>query len=231
MAKKINHYTLMHSEHLVFLSHHVHQFLKKRIGFSADATVIPHGFLQVQGVMPIERNLPERLTLLFLGRVCQYKGVDMFLDSLQYLNAERINQCVIAGQLTQDQKPLKDRQTPIPVQWVDKWLSEEEMAHYLQRADILVLPYREATQSGVVTLGISSGLPMVMTRVGGLVEQCNEEESIFVEPNAKSLALGLNELSTNSEKYLQLQKKLEHKRKNGSWSALASDLLDCINRE
>ena len=227
--KIINNYVLHHSDHLIFLTQHVRTFLKEKIGFTASSSVIPHGQILIEGVIPKKRKAPERASLLFLGRVCHYKGVDILLDALKYIPTEKIKEIVIAGEVVSDQQLLKSFTSPVPIRWEDRWLDEIEMAEELNRSDILILPYREATQSGVMTIGISSGTPMVSTNVGGLVEQCDQLECHFVLPTPESLGTGITNLLSSTQLYEELQVHMENKRKSLNWNSIASEILTCIN--
>jgi len=67
---------------------------------------------------------------------------------------------------------------------VNRWISDTEVANFFRRADVLVAPYREASQSGVIPIACALGLPVVATRVGGLIEQVEDGKTgLLVEPN------------------------------------------------
>jgi glycosyltransferase involved in cell wall biosynthesis len=104
------------------------------------------------------------------------------------------------------------------------WLSEERMAALLNSHDVLILPYNSATQSGMVTLGISAAIPMICTSVGGLVEQLSENEAIWVEPNPESLLKGIRFISQNPVAYEAILQKLLEKKKHFSWTEPARQL-------
>lgn len=226
--KWINRITLDQSDQLIFLTEYVRDFLKQRVGYRAQCRVIPHGIIRVEGACPKIKSHPKKFNLLFLGRICQYKGVDLLMDALQYLDANQIASIVIAGEVNDLQKHLKQKSTRIPVKWMDKWLTEQEMSEQLSNAHILVLPYREATQSGVMTIGIASGLPMVCTKTGGLREQCNETECLFVDSHAKAIAEGIQRYIDFPEAYQSIQHALEIKRRSLSWDIIANDIVEFI---
>jgi len=96
----------------------------------------------------------------------------------------------------------------------NKWLNNNEVAQLLKESDILILPYKEASQSGVIPMGIAAAIPMVCTRVGGLPEQLNEDEAVLVESNVKALKEGINQLIHDSNLYENLSKKMEKHRKS-----------------
>ena len=74
----------------------------------------------------------------------------------------------------------------------NRWVPEDEIGTLIAWSDVLVLPYREASRSGVVPAAIAAGRFVVSTRVGGLVEQLDGEAAgTLCEPDASSLAAAL----------------------------------------
>ena len=65
----------------------------------------------------------------------------------------------------------------------NRWIDDEEVSEIIQQIDFLVLPYIDASQSGVIPLAYSFEKPVIATNVGGLSEQVTEETGILVEPN------------------------------------------------
>lgn len=194
------------SHHIIVLS----EFVKSQLPSSVQnkAIVIPHPVLmKAQDV--IIRKLPSQPSLLFLGRIAYYKGIDLLLEAVKDFPKEKISKLTIAG------LPMMDLDLPItqfPIHLHQKWLSDEEIQELLYKHDILILPYREASQSGVVTLGIASAIPMIISKIGGLIEQLPEHEAIWVDPNPESIRNGIVKLIENPDLYLQLHDMLRAKR-------------------
>ena len=220
----INYATIIHSEQLIFLTNHVYHYLKSKINFSAKCHIIPHGPIKIKGVNTNREEPNGGFNLLFLGRVCHYKGVDLLIESLSSLPTEMIKSCTIAGEVSSDQKHLKDSPCPINITWIDKWLLESEIAEQINKADLLVLPYREATQSGVMSIGISSNLPMLSTKVGGLIEQCSTDECYYVDPNPKAIANGIKKVISSPDFYKNSLLHLQKKNETINWSFIASQI-------
>jgi glycosyltransferase involved in cell wall biosynthesis len=209
-----------HSHRLVFLSEYAKDRVQEKIGFKSESAVIPHGVLDAQtssntNSNEVLRSYPNKFKLLFLGRILHYKGVDLLLEALPMLDPNKINGLTIAGKVD---KNLAIHQHTPQVSWIDRWLEPEEMNQLLADAHILVLPYREATQSGLVTLGISTNIPMVCTRVGALPEQLSEDECVFADAHPEGLANGLTKLMNDAELYEKCQSRLIEKKKNLCWS-------------
>jgi glycosyltransferase involved in cell wall biosynthesis len=124
----------------------------------------------VQAVTKRQPQGGEAKRLLFLGRLMKYKGLSMFLDAVELLLKENIAVSVgVFGEGNIDDSLPRLRKLGAEV--VNRWLSSDEIADTLNRFDVMVLPYLEASQSGVAATAFGAGLPVVATPVGGLVEQ------------------------------------------------------------
>jgi D-inositol-3-phosphate glycosyltransferase len=127
-------------------------------------------------------------TLLFFGNIARYKGLHCLVEA--FIGAVREDSCyrlIIAGrpkgsneyweeiQVTIDRSGVSDR----VVQCIE-YVPDEETEAYFKAADVLVLPYTEIFQSGVLFLGYNFGLPAVATDVGSLKEEIVEGRTGFV---------------------------------------------------
>ncbi len=208
------------ADELIFLSRHVAETVNQRIGFSGKAHIIPHGILRAGGDPPT-RKLTVLPRLLFLGRIARYKGVDMLIEAVEGLDAHSYNYLTIAGMVVNPPAALGN---PEKVRWIRGWLPEKEIIHLLNTHDILILPYTEASQSGILTLGIGAAIPMVCTRVGGLPEQLGDNEAVWTEPTAAGIRAGIEMLLSQPELYDQIHAALKRKRTNTGWG-MAAELL------
>lgn len=211
--QKLLNFCIQKADKIVFLSEYVEKLTTKEIGFTSLSAVIPHPLLNVNLPAPKKRELPAQPALLFLGRVVDYKGIDLLLEALEGIPENKISRLTIAGR-EYNSLTLKYPEN-IPVERINRWLTDEELADLLNCHDILVLPYKEASQSGIITLGIASAIPMICTRVGGLKEQLTEKEAIFAEPTVEAIRSAVLELCCNPELYSDIHSRLKLKRDVG----------------
>jgi glycosyltransferase involved in cell wall biosynthesis len=160
----------------VVLSDHVGRVLRARHQESMDRiTVAPCGpFSQFTDtrrgcVGAVERPAPRRL--LFFGRIVAYKGLDLLLDAYGQLKGIHPDLSLAIygdGDLT----PYRAAIDALPDVTVEnRYIPEAELPGILEQSDLIVLPYREASQSGVMVLAEAAGVPVVGTPTGALVEQ------------------------------------------------------------
>jgi glycosyltransferase involved in cell wall biosynthesis len=159
---------------LIVLSDHVGRAAQKLFDFPADRIrTVKHGAFPFGSGDVRMRTFPHSrpVRLLFLGRIVKYKGLDLLLDAYSLLRARGAAvELDIVG--SGDLGPHKAQLSKLMgISIINKWLDEEEIAKALARADLVVLPYIEASQSGVAASALAAAVPIVATPVGGLVEQ------------------------------------------------------------
>ena len=143
----------------------------------ADVTVLPHPLYSHFGEkLPrkeAEKALglaPGKKAILFFGLIREYKGLDILLEAFRDLPEDY--QLIVAGepygsferyQRILDTLPGKDR-----VHLFLHYVKDSEVKRYFSAADVTVLPYRSATQSGISSVSYHFEVPMIVTDVGGL---------------------------------------------------------------
>lgn len=136
--------------------------------------------------VPRARHMPPRL--LFLGRIMPYKGLSLFVETVEKLRDAGLEiSCGVYGEGAMNDYAA--RLAACGAEIVNRWLSEDEMAEVLSRYDVLIASHTEASQSGVVAAALGAGLPAVVTPVGGLVEQIRDGETGIVADAVSAEAL------------------------------------------
>lgn len=125
--------------------------------------------------------------LLFFGIVRPYKGLLDLLDALPAVLQQCSVTLLVVGEIWGSIQVYRRRVAELgldaQVQFVDRYVSNDEAAMYFAAADLVVLPYREATGSGALQLAFGLGVPVVATRTGGLAEAVVDGDTGFlVEP-------------------------------------------------
>lgn len=130
--------------------------------------------------------------ILMFGRLLPYKGLDLLAAALPQVG--RTIECCVVGQ-GPDSPELRALSGLPHVSVENRWVPEDELPQLVAWADIVVLPYREASQSGVGALAIASGRYVVATRVGGLIEQfADDTQAILCEPDPAAIAKALDHI-------------------------------------
>jgi glycosyltransferase involved in cell wall biosynthesis len=124
--------------------------------------------------------------LLFFGLVRPYKGLDVLLRALALVRQHLPVRLLVVGEFYQDRGPtdalVRELHLGDAVTIVDRYVPNEEVETWFLAADLLVMPYRHATQSAIAQIGLSFERPVLVTRVGGLPEAIDEGRTGFVVP-------------------------------------------------
>ncbi|MFM7736656.1 MAG: glycosyltransferase [Alphaproteobacteria bacterium] len=171
------------------------------LGVRAPVAVLRHP-VPVRNVQRRERaaariflRVPEdEILFLFFGYVRPYKGVDLLFDALARLApAGPPWRAIVAGEWYVDRASADARVARPPlagrVHLVDRYVPDAEAADLFAASDVVVLPYRDGTQSGVVPLAWAHGRPVVTTAVGGLPEAVDDGATGLLVPPGDARAL------------------------------------------
>ena len=133
---------------------------------------------------------PDAVNLLFFGLIRPYKGLEDLLQVFNELSRQEVQGlwltvvgetwegCTAPSRLIET-SPHSDRIT-----FVNEYVPDQVVASAFAHADVVVLPYRRSSSSGILHVAMSYGLPIVVTSVGGLPEAASGYDgAIFVPPN------------------------------------------------
>ena len=145
--------------------------------------------------------------ILFFGFIRDYKGLDLLLKSFAKLSIKNKSiKLIVAGEFYTDSKPyfdlIKINQLDEFVIMHNNFIPDEKVADYFCASDIVVQPYKNATQSGVTQIAYHFNKPMIVTDVGGLAEIIPDGKvGYVVKPDSEKLAEAISKFfDLNKEK-------------------------------
>jgi len=180
---------------------------------------------------------PDASVALFFGFVRPYKGLAYLVDALpQVLDQVPKFHLLVAGEFWESAAEHELRAAELGVagrmHLDDRYIPNEEVGRYFAAADVVVLPYTEATQSGVVTLAYQFGRPVIATRAGGLPEVVDDGLTGLIVPPADSSALAAALVRVFREPGLaqRLRSGVREAEGRFSWSRLVTLLESLVDR-
>jgi glycosyltransferase involved in cell wall biosynthesis len=157
--------------------------------------VIPHGAFEHLAGEALTSSAPlprtDKPVVLCFGLMRPYKGIDLLLEAWGEVDDAEL---WIAGMPRMDVSPLRAAAPP-NVRFFPRFITDGELPAYFRRADLLVLPYREIDQSGVLFTALAFGKPLLLSDVGGFPEiAATGAARIFPAGDASALGASLREL-------------------------------------
>jgi glycosyltransferase involved in cell wall biosynthesis len=202
--------TLRHADVLVTHAPHQRQELAE-LGLASTPVLDafhPRFGASTTTVAPSERQRSDQrarlgnpdLLLLTFGSIRPYKGVDLALDALARVDPGMNVRLVVAGRSWGGDEALRAQAERLGVGgrvvFRDGFVPEDEAALLFGAADASLLPYRSASQSGVVQLSFGYGRPVIATRVGGIPAAVRDGvDGILCEPDPGSLAVAIERMA------------------------------------
>ncbi len=217
---------------VVVHSEHGRARLTRELGLDGDRVhVIPHGVFAHLADVPSPSTAggqapfqTEKPVVLCFGLMRPYKGIDVLLEAWRgIVDAE----LWIAGMPRMDISSLR-ASAPENVRFVPRFITDSELPAYFRRADLVVLPYREIDQSGVLFTALAFGKPLLLSDVGGFPEVASTGAARIVpagDPAALREAL-LELLGDPAALAAMASRAREAAEGRYSWDTIAAQALD-----
>lgn len=197
---------------------------------------IPHGPLNIYQDIENKIETPhydsKKTNFLFFGTISKYKGIGVLAEAYRIICQTKNNvSLTIAG--SGNFSEYKELFSDLPnVSIYNRWIINEEVESFFKGENIVViLPYLDATQSGVIPICISYAVPIIASETGGLIEQLNDYETgILVQPNnAEELATKMINLADNPEKRKIMKEEAKKNREKNNWHNAANKVLEIVD--
>lgn len=200
------------------------------------ASLIPHPIYDNYGTPVSKAEARQRLQLqpgkryiLFFGFIRQYKGLDLLLKAMADERMKKLDvHAIVAGEYYEDAAPyqqlLQELQLGDRVLMHTDFIPTDAVKNYFCAADLVVQPYKSATQSGISQIAYHFEKPMVVTRVGGLVEMVPDGVVGFqCDPEPASIAAAIEKYFTGNRE-ADMIAALQQEKQQYSWSRLAREI-------
>ena len=172
---------------------------------------------------------PSAKYMLFFGFIRDYKGLDILLKAIA---DERIKnsdiKLIVAGEFYNNSEKYFEMEKQLGLEgkiiWRTDFIADEQVKNYFCASDIIVQPYKTATQSGVTQIAYHFEKPMLVTNVGGLPEIVpNGKVGYSVEPEAKVIADAISDFYSNG-RYAEFVENIKEEKKKYSWDRMLENV-------
>lgn len=177
----------------------------------------------------LKSEIKEDNSILFFGRIKPYKGIKYLIEA-ESIMSKKISdyKIVIAGEgnITPYEKDVKNNPKFVII---NEYISDSDVAVLFQKASIVVLPYVEATQSGIIPIAYAFKKPVVVTNVGSIPEVVEDGLTGFIVPprNSELLANAIIKILKNDSLRIQMGENAYRKMKDElSWDKIAGKTVE-----
>ena len=172
--------------------------------------------------------------LLFFGLIREYKGLDLLLKAMSDKRLDKYPlKLIVAGEFYEKKEPylkmIDDLDINDKVIICDKYIPDEEVKNFFNLADMVVQPYKSATQSGVTQIAYHFEKPMLVTDVGGLREIVpNGKVGYVVEAEPSKIADAIYDFYDN-ERIEYFESNIIEEKKKYEWSKMTETIMKLYN--
>lgn len=196
---------------------------------------VPHGRMDMykknEEFDSLQALYTKKYHILFFGRIEEYKGLHVLAEAYKKLfNEYNDVELTILG--NGNFSPYKEEYRTLQnIHIVNRYIKDEEVGNYFSlKNTIAVVPYIDATQSGVIPIAYEFGTPVVSSDVGGLKEQLDNGNIgiLYTDNSAANLADALLKIIKNEKEFEIQRQKMFAYRETLNWSNIAKRMLDSM---
>lgn len=207
------------------------------------ASLIPHPIYDNYGT-PVSKSVAretlqlqqDKKYILFFGFIRKYKGLDLLIQAMADERMKKADiHLIVAGEAYEDLTPynqlldtlqLRDRVT-----MNTDFIPDTAVKNYFCAADLVVQPYKSATQSGISQIAYHFDKPMIVTRVGGLIEMVPDDIVGFqCEPDPEDIATAIEKYYVNNRE-ADMTEAVRREKKQYSWERLAGEISRLVSNK
>lgn len=228
---------IKNSDEIVVLTQSFKPLVEKNYGFTSEHIhFMPHGrmgdYRMNQEKTDVSYYDSSKTNFLFFGRISKYKGLHVLAEAFAKLEKENPNVfLMVAGsgdfsEYEEEFKALKN------VHVENRYIKDEEVGNFFDDSSVvLILPYLDATQSGVTPIALEYGVPVIASDSGGLKEQMDDGKigAYVAAGDVEALYHMMKKVAGNYDWRDAERKKMEKYLQELQWEVVTKKLLDSLN--
>ena len=222
----VSEYAYKKSKNLIVMTRSLASYTSDR--FKKDVYYIPLGIFSCYKTGKCEsQNKVDKLTFLFFGRIEPYKGLDILLDAFSKIEDKSNIELKIMG--SGDITPYESKLNQGCVLIDNRFIGDDEIETiFSDRNSVLILPYKDATQSGVIPIAVDFDMPIIASNTGGLKEQLDDGRiGIFCEPNdSQSLQMAMSLFIDDVNRHDKEVNRMKLFKENLRWKKIIDVLIE-----
>ncbi|HEX2977038.1 MAG TPA: glycosyltransferase [Bacteroidales bacterium] len=188
-----------------------------------------------QAALEFLRLSGEHRYILFFGFIRAYKGLDMLLEAMSYPIVKKTGyRLIVAGEFYEDDAPYREliRKNGLEENVIlfDHFIRDNEVPYFFCSADLVVQPYKSATQSGVTQIAFRYEKPMLVTDVGGLREILPDRKCGYVvQPDPNEISQAIADFF-NNKKLEPFTECVRQEKGKFAWERMTESIIEVCNQ-
>jgi len=176
---------------------------------------------------------PQFRYVLFFGFIRDYKGLDLLISAFADEKIKHLGlKLLVAGEFYTSETPYLAQIQKLKLEdniiLRTDYIPDNEVNRYFSAADIVVQPYKTATQSGVTQIAFHFCTPMIVTNVGGLPEIVPDGKIGYItQPDAHQIAIAIDKFFTNN-KHDEFEHNISEEKKKYAWSRFTQKIDEIV---
>lgn len=196
--------------------------------FCPNVHVVPHASFSYY-VRERNDDFEIKQTIGFIGRIEPYKGLDLLVDA--FLQLEKEYRLIIAGSGKIEDNTYEKIKSNDRIVLINRYINDDEFTGLISKMDFVVLPYKRASQSGVIPLVFAHRKPVIATNVGALKEQVPEGTGIICDTSSTSIVQAIHKLYSNPELINEYGSKAKiYAESELTWERSADKILNIVEQ-
>lgn len=179
-------------------------------------------------------KLNDKNILLFFGFIRDYKGLDVLIEAFSIVRKTLDVKLIVAGEFYEPEekylKLIKQHQLEESIILKKDFISTADVKYYFSASDAVVLPYKSATQSGIVQVAVNFCMPVIATNVGGIGEVIEDGKTGFVveKENPEKFAQAIIRFY-NEGKEKEFSSNMKSLKEKYSWQNFVKGMFELLN--
>lgn len=227
---------LNNADYIIVLSNMFIDFVEQKYNKNGKVIHIPMGTTNIYTDLPNKINTliydESKINFLFFGTISKYKGIEVLADAYRMVT-EKVQNVTLTIAGSGDFSLYTKAFENLPhVEVHNRWIVNEEVESFFNNETVVaVLPYLDATQSGVIPVCVSYGVPIIASNAGGIMEQLNDYDTgVLIETgNATALADAMLRLVEDTKLRKKQRQSANENAKKFNWNNIAKKFLSLFN--
>ena len=205
-----------------------HYNLEKKLVF--DSYLSTYTYLHMY-----KKPTTQKQQILFFGQITSHKGLEYLLPAMELVHQQHPEAKLVVAGKGKFHFDISSYQNKNYIDIRNRFIPDEELAELIQESYLVVCPYKDATQSGVIMSAFAFDIPVIATNVGGLPEMVKHNKTGLIIPpcNIQAITDAVSSLIENPMLHLEMSQNINdyYAHSKLSWNHIVLDIYNNVYKK